>query len=471
MLSPLIGWHDGDVTSTPTPVSSEAVLRRRDQRAWYVYDWANSGFFTTTMTALYVPYMTAIATRAACPTGGENNRCSATLNVLGLDIVPGSIVPFAVTATTLISAIVLPFVGVLADRTAKRKELLAAFAWIGAAAASAMFFVSGTRWQLGLVLMFVAVLSYASAQVVYTSIMPTISTPDERDRVSTVGWGIGYLGGGLLLAFNLVMVTMPEKFGWDVNTAVRYSLLSAGLWWALFTIPVLRMRNRPLPDSHIVVKGSIIQAAFGQLLTTLRETRTLPQTLLFLLAFLIYNDGIQTVIAMSSLYGQEELGFQPSQMIQILLLVQFVAFFGALAFGWIASRVGAKRTILMGLIIWTTVAVSGYVLPAGEFTPFLVLGALIGLVMGGTQALSRSAFSQLIPPGKEAEYFALYQAGERGMSWTGTLLFGAMFSIFESYRPSLLSLIAFFVIGGMLLLRVDMRKGISDAGNEQPELV
>ncbi|HUQ00560.1 MAG TPA: MFS transporter, partial [Aeromicrobium sp.] len=296
-----------------------------------------------------------------------------------------------------------------------------------------------------------------------------VAGPDERDRISSRGWALGYLGGGLLLALNLAFVTV-KPFGVSAELAVRFSLLSAAVWWAAWTlIPYRGIADRP--PSAGAVPGSLVQRSFGQLWHTLREMRNYPQSLLVLLAYMIYNDGIQTVIYSASVFGNKELGFGPSVMIAVILLVQFVAFIGALVFGRIAARLGGRRTIGLGLVVWIVVVLAAFALPAGRLAPFLVAAAGIGFVLGGTQALSRSFYSQFIPRGREAEYFSLYQACERGTSWLGTLVFGLVHQATGSYRPALLALIAFFVVGGALLWRVDPRRGIAEAGNPVPRVV
>jgi UMF1 family MFS transporter len=321
--------------------------------------------------------------------------------------------------------------------------------------------------------MIVASLSLGSSLVVYDSILIDIATPDERDRVSSRGWALGYLGGGLLLALNLVTVGSPQTFGLSTGQAVRLSLLSAGLWWAVFTlIPFLGLRDRPASTSAVAQPdGSWVGASFGQLKDTLVHLRGYPQTMMFLLAYLFFNDGIQTVISASSIYGQEQLGFAPAQLMTTILVVQFVGFVGAMVFGVLAGRIGAFRTVLGSLGLWAVIVVIGYFMPKGAFMLFLGLAVLIGLVLGGSQALSRSLFSQLVPRGREAEYFSLYQATERGTSWFGTLLFGLVFQWTGSYRNAIVALIVFFVVGGWLLSRVDVRRGIVEAGNEVPAVV
>jgi UMF1 family MFS transporter len=445
--------------------------RRREQRAWYVYDWANSAYFTTTATVLFGPYLTVVAKRAACPGQDTDLACRTDLSIAGIPVSPGSLALYTVTAATLVSAVLLPVVGAIADRSGAKRTLLARFAWAGATAASAMVFVSGANWQLGVLLQVIASLCIGSSLVVYDAILCEIAAPDERDRVSSRGWAAGYLGGGLLLAINLAMVSGHVTLGISTETAVRLSLLSAGLWWGLFTIvPYRGLRDRP-PAAAWAGPGSRLGQSFGQLRETLTHLRGYPQTLTFLIAYLFYNDGIQTVIYAASIFGQEQLRLSSQQLILTILVVQFVGFAGALLFGRVAGRIGAYRTVLASLVLWCAVVAVGYVLPVGQFLPFVGLAVLIGLVLGGSQALSRSLFSQLIPAGREAEYFSLYQAAERGTSWLGTLLFGLIFQFTDSYRLAIVALVVFFVVGGSVLARVDVRRGIQDAGNAVPAVI
>ena len=445
--------------------------RVREQRAWYFYDWANSAYVTTTATVLFGPYLTVVAKRAACPGQDTDLRCGTDLHVLGIPVSPGSLALYAVTVTTLLSAVLLPIVGAIADRSGRKRTLLGRFAWLGSAAAAAMVLVSGDDWQLGVLLLLVASLSLGCSLVIYDAILCDIATANERDRVSSRGWAIGYLGGGLLLAVNLGLVTAHDAIGLSTEGAVRLSLLSAGAWWAGFTlIPYLGLRDRPAvavdPEA-----GGLIAASFGQLRHTLVHLLGYRQTWMFLLAYLFFNDGIQTVIYASSIFAQEELGLTSQQLITSILLVQFIAFGGALLFGRLAGRFGAWRSILGGLVLWCLVVAVGYVLPAHNFGAFLALAVVIGTVLGGTQALSRSLFSQLIPRGREAEYFSLYQAAERGTSWFGTLTFGLVFQLTGSYRMAIVALVAFFVLGGLILTRVDVRRGVIEAGNEVPAVL
>ena len=459
-----------------SPVESRPAKDTPHQKAWYWYDWANSAYVTTTLTVLMAPYLTVIAKKAACPTLPSDVTCHTNLSVVGIPVDPGSLVFYVLTLSTIVSAILLIFIGALADRSVRPVRLFASFAWAGAAAASAMFFVSGDNWMLGVLLLVFANLCLGSSLVIYDSLLCRIAAPDERDRVSSRGWAWGYLGGGTLLALNLGLLTLDSQIGISQGMAVRISLLSAGLWWAVFTIiPVVGLRDlRGAPERISTTAGKragLVGGSLTQLAKTFRELRLYPQTMLFLLAYLFFNDGIQTVIAVSSVYGAEELKFSSSQLIQIILLVQLVAFGGALLFGRLATRFGAWRVVLNSLAVWTLVVTIAFFVPAGEFLIFAGLAVLIGIVLGGSQALSRSMYSQLISRGREAEFFSLYQAMERGTSWFGTLVFGLVHQFTHSYRWAIIALIAFFVVGGLILSKVRMREGIVAAGNAVPAVI
>lgn len=444
--------------------------RAREQKAWYWYDWANSAYFTTVLTVMFAPYMIEVAGNAAgCSDDLEDAAtCSATVSLLGLDLAAGSL-PFYLTSfATIFSALLLPIVGAMVDRSPHKKRHMAGFAWAGAACASMLFFLKDDNWQIGAVAVVLSSVLAGCSVVSYSAILVDISTEEERDRVSSRGWAFGYLGGGVLLAINLAMFLGHDAIGLSSSMAVRLSLLSAAVWWASFTIiPFVRLRDRP-PVGAVDVSGSLLDRSFGQLWRTLKELRRYPQTLTFLLAFLFFNDGIQTVIYAASTYGSKTLGFGDSVLIATILVIQFVAFGGALLFGRFAQRHGSYRPILYGTFVWIAIIVVAFFLPAENVPLFLLIAVAIGLVLGGTQALSRSFFSLLIPRGREGEYFALYNACERGTSWLGTFVFAVVFQLTDSYRPALLALIGFFVLGAFFLLRLDPERGIREAGNTVP---
>ena len=456
-------------TTEETAIPQSGYSSRRERIGWYFYDWANSAFYTTVVSVFLGPYLTAIAENAAgC--GTDANPCDIErVYVLGIPIAPGSLYAYAVSLSVVLQVVVLPVTGAIADRSSRKKYLLALFAYIGSGATMGLLFLTGDRYLLGATLFVIANVAVGASIVVYNSFLPQIAGPDERDTVSSIGWAIGYIGGGLLLLFNFLAVVIGGDNA-DRAEIARWSLFSAGAWWAAFTtLPLITLRNRPATagERH----GSVLTDGFRQLWSTLRHLKAYPLTLFFLIAFLVYNDGIQTVIAMAAVFADRQLHLDQAVQLQTILLVQFLAFGGALLLGRIAKRFGAWKTILASLVLWTIVLALAYFLPEGEPLPFMALGMLLGIVLGGSQALSRSLFSQLIPKGKEGEYFSLYEISDKGTSWLGPLLFGLAFQVTGSYRTAIFSLISFFVIGFFALLAIPIRRAIVAVGNEPPRVL
>ncbi|MFJ2563687.1 MULTISPECIES: MFS transporter [unclassified Streptomyces] len=448
----------GSDTVRAGQTGDEAADRRREQHGWYFYDWACSVYSTSVLTVFLGPYLTAVAESAADPDGF--------VHPLGIPVRAGSFFAYCVSASVIVAIALMPMAGAAADRTGRKKPLLAAAAYVGAGATTGLFFLDGHRYLLGGLLLVVANASVAVSMVLYNSYLPQIAPPEERDAVSSRGWAFGYAAGSLMLVANLVLFTAHDSFGVSESMAVRICLASAGLWWGVFTlVPLKRLRDRRTAPAAARVHG------WRQLAATVKDMRGKPLTLSFLLAYLVYNDGIQTVISQASVYGSRELGLSQSTLITAVLMVQVLAVAGALGMGRLARGYGAKRTILGSLAAWAVILAAGYFLPAGAPMWFFVLAAGIGLVLGGSQALSRSLFSHLVPPGKEAEYFSAYEMSDRGMSWLGPLLFGITYQLTGSYRDAIISLVAFFAIGFVLLARVPVRRAISDAGNPVPERI
>ena len=439
---------------------------RRERVGWYFYDWANSAFYTTVVTVFLGPYLTSIAENATGCEGDEACK-HALIHPLGIAMAPGSLFAYTVALSVFLTVFVLPVAGAIADRTSHKKELLALFAYIGSGATIGLVFLTGDRYLLGVVLFIIANVAFGCSIVVYNSFLPQIAGPDERDSVSSVGWAIGYVGGGLLLLINVAAVLSKGALGMSTGEVARWSLVSAGVWWAGFTtIPLLRLRNRPaVAGEH---RGPALVDGFRQLWATLRSLKAYPLTLFFLIAYLVYNDGIQTVISQAGIYGTDELGLPDDVLVPTILMVQFLAFFGALALGRLAKRIGGWKTVLISLVLWIGVLGVAYVLPAHQTVPFVLLGGAIGIVLGGSQALSRSLFSQLVPKGKEGEYFGLYEISDKGTSWLGPLIFGLAYDATRSYRVAIVSLLAFFIIGFVALFFVPMRRAIIEAGNTPP---
>lgn len=441
-----------------TGVLDEATELRREQRGWYFYDWACSVYSTSVLTVFLGPYLTSVADHAADADGY--------VHPLGIPVRAGSFFAYSVSLSVILAVVLMPLVGSAADRTGRKKQLLGVAAYSGAAATTGMFFLDGDRYLLGGLLLIVANAAQSVALMLYNSYLPQIAPPEERDTISARGWAFGYVAGSLVLIVNLVLYSAHDSFGLSKTEAVRICLAGAGLWWGAFTlVPLRRLRDRGGRAAEATAPG------LRQLAATARDMRRHPLTLSFLLAYLIYNDGIQTVISQASVYGSEELGLGQSTLIGAVLMVQVLAVAGALTMGRLARTYGAKRTILGSLVAWTVTLAAGYFLPAKAPVWFFALAAGIGLVLGGSQALSRSLFSHLVPPGKEAEYFAAYEMSDRGMSWLGPLLFGITYQLTGSYRSAIISLVAFFVIGFALLARVPVRRAIGEAGNPVPQKI
>lgn len=435
---------------------------RREQVGWYFYDWANSAFSVTVVTVFFGPYLTAVARNAA--------DASGYVYPFGVPVSAGAFFPYLVSVSVFLQMVCLPLLGAIADSSNRKKQLLGLFALLGAAATTGMYFVVGERYLLGAALFIVANVSFGASVVFYNAFLPDVATPDERDGVSSKGRAFGYLGGGLLLAGNLVLFAQADALGLTQGQSVQIALASAGLWWAAFTVvPLLTLKARQ-PVQTLPPDGRLLTAGFRQLRHTLGSLRRYPQMLLFLVAYLLYSDGIQTVIALTSQFGQEELGLSISTLTQVILMVQFVAVGGALLFARLAAAVGAKRAVLVSLVIWVGVLVYAYAWLATEFQ-FFALAAVLATVLGGSQALSLSLFSLMIPKGHEAEYFSLYEVSEKGTSTLGPLLYGLAVQFTGSFRIAMLSLLVLFVLGIALLTRVDVKRAAIEAGNTPPEWV
>lgn len=454
----------GPAAAPPRPPQGDP----REIRGWAMYDWANSAFSTTVVAVFIGPYVAGLARAAAHAAGSD------TVSFLGIPVAPDSFMPYCISASVLLQVLFLPVLGAIADYSHLRKQMLRLFATLGALATLAMFFVEGSLWWLGGLLFILANLAFGAALVFYNAYLPDLAGPEQQDRVSSFGWAMGYLGGGLLLLFNLLFFQFRDRLGIPDGLAVRLNLASAGLWWlgwSAWTWRTLRPRGaaRQLPPG-----ANYLSVGLGQLRHTFSQARRFPHTLRFLLAYLIYNDGIQTMIAVAAIFATAPLvqgGLEMAQggLIQVILMIQFVAFFGALFWGRLAGWIGAKRALLVSLAIWTAVVVYAYggLKGDGRITEFWLLGACIAVVMGGSQAISRSLFARMIPPGQEAEFFAVYEISERGTSWVGPLLFGLVNQWLGNLRPAILALIVFFVVGSLILaFAVDVPRAIAESHRE-----
>jgi MFS transporter, UMF1 family len=438
------------------------TIDRGEIFGWMMYDWANSAYITTVVTVLIGPYLTALAQQSV----GENGT------VFGLGpfgaVTAKSFFPYCVSASVLLQVFLLPVLGAIADYSHLKKRLMAVFCYTGSAATCLMLFIGGGHFLIGGALLVVSNLCFGASIVLYNAFLNDLAAEDRRDEISSRGYALGYLGGGLLLGLNLVLIQSAPALGLSKDLAVRISLASAGAWWAafaVFTFSRLKSREaaRRLPPG-----ASLFRIGFSELRRVFEQLRSLPQTLRYLVAYMLFNDGIQTVISIASVFLAQELFVakgrpaDESFLVGIVLMVQFVAFFGSLAFERIAALVGTKNAILLSLVLWAAIVVYAYGWLETTAQAW-VMGAVIAIVLGGSQALSRSLFSRMIPAGHEASFFGLYEISERGTSWIGPLVFGAVVGATNSYRQAILSLITLFVAGIAVLAATDVARAVQDA--------
>lgn len=439
---------------------------RREIFGWMMYDWANSAFFTTTIGVLLGPYLLGLAEAAVGADG--------VILDLGVFKVTPKGLPAFCTAVAVISMVVfLPVLGAIADYTHLKKTLMAAFCYAGVIASGLLFFVTDS-YAVCAVLMVLSNMFFAAANVFYNAFLIDITTEDQRDKVSSYGYGLGYLSGFIMLVLNLLFISNAASFGISTGMAVRICFLAAALWWGLFAIVTFRLIKTRGAEKSIPPGTSIVTVGFSELWQTLRELRRLRYTMLFLVAYLFYNDGIQTVILQSSVFISYELftskGVEVDNafLIIIFCIAQISAFAGALIFERIARVIGSKRTIILSLVIWSAIVIYAYAFFATK-TQAYIMGAFIGMVLGAAQALSRSLYSQMIPAGRESSFFGLYEISEKGTSWMGQLMFTIIVGATGSFRSAILGLIVFFVVGSVILLFTDTTRAIHEAGNLTPE--
>ena len=416
-------------------------LDRPETRAWAMYDWANSAFQCTIITAVFPVYYGSVA--AAGLPGSTATARFATATTIALAII----------------ALASPVLGAYADFAGAKKRMLAAFMGVGVTATAAMFFIDQGEWRLALVLFVIANIGISGSFVFYDSLLPHIASDAEMDRVSSAGYALGYLGGGLLLVLNLLWIMKPGWFGLrDAGVGSRLSFVSVAVWWVAFSIPLFRRVTEPpvKPDAAALAAGNMVRASFVQLADTLREFRRYRQAGLMLLAFLIYNDGIGTIIRMAGIYGAE-MNLPESALIGAIVMVQFVGIPFAVLFGKLAGRIGAKRAIFLSLVVYTGISIIGYNMTSAW--QFYLLAFLVGTVQGGSQALSRSLFATMIPRHKSSEFFGFFAVFEKFAGIFGPAVFAVTVALTGSSRNAILSVIAFFVAGALLLSKVDVEEG------------
>jgi len=450
-------------------MKEENTITKNDRKeifGWMMYDWANSAFFTTIIGVLIGPYLLGLAENAVGKDG-------VILDLYFFNVTPKGLPAFC-TAVSVISMVAfLPVLGAIADYTHLKKRLMAIFCYLGVIASALLFFVTES-YIVCSILFIISTMTFAAAQVFYNAFLIDITSEDQRDKVSSYGYGLGYLSGFLMLGLNAILISYAPNLGLTTGEAVRICFLMAALWWGLFSIITFYLVKTRLPEKEVPQEKNLITVGFSELWQTLKELRRLRHTMLFLVAYLFYNDGIQTVILQSSVFISYELftskGLEADNgfLIVIFMIAQFSALVGALGFERIARFIGAKWTIIVSLFIWCAIVVYAYAFFETK-TQAYVMGGFIGMVLGSAQALSRSLYSQMIPKGRESGFFGLYEISEKGTSWMGQILFTIIVGATGSFRHAILGLIVFFVVGSVILLFTDTTRAIHEAGNLTPE--
>lgn len=421
---------------------------KRAINAWTMYDWANSAFATTIMAAVLPVYFSSVA--------------GATLEGNQATVIWG----YTTSISLLVAAIISPILGAMADFRGSKKKYLAGFLTIGVAATALMYFIGTGDWLLACLLFVFGDLGFAGSIVFYDSLLPHIASQDEIDQVSTKGYAMGYLGGGILLAINLAMIMLAPKELTGLMS--RLSFLSVAIWWLIFSIPLFRLVKEP---PRRVLAGeenfSPIQASFSRLGKTFREITQFRDLFIFLVAFWLYNDGIGTIIKMATIYGAE-IGIGQTTLIGTLLMVQFVGIPFSFLFGWLARRLGTKKSIYLCLLVYTAIAIGGYFM--SKEWHFWALGLAVATVQGGSQALSRSLFGRMVPKSKSAEFFGFFSVSEKFAGIIGPLAFAVVGSIVGNSRLSIVSLVIFFAVGAILLTKVNEKEGIRAAQEAEEAL-
>jgi len=418
--------------------------------AWCMYDWANSAFATTIMAAVLPTFYSAVA--------GANLPGNRATVFWG----------YTSSISLLINSVMGPVLGAIADHIGAKKRFLALFAALGVFFTSLLVLVGQGQWLLASALYILGYIGFGGANVFYDSLLPHIARPEDIDYVSTKGYALGYLGGGILLAINVAMILFWDKLGLSsVEMASRLSFLSVGIWWAIFSVPILRAVPEPPVLKRESTGLSPLQAAFNRLRNTFGDIRQYRELTKFIFAFWLYNDGIGTIIKMATIYGAE-IGIGQTDLIGALLLTQFVGIPFSLMFGRMAKSVGTKRSIYLALGVYTLISIAGYFMSTAWH--FWALAGMVGLVQGGSQALSRSLFGVMVPKAKSAEFFGFYDVSSKFAGIAGPAIFALVGQLTGTSRLSIISLVIFFVFGGLLLTQVNEEEGIRIA-REQDAMV
>ena len=423
-------------------------VKKRAIWAWTMYDWANSAFVTTIMAAVLPVYYSSVA--------AANLPAHLATAYWG----------YTTSIAALLAAVISPVLGAMADFRGSKKSFLTIFMVIGVTATTLMYLIRTGDWLLASLLFIFGQIGFAGSLVYYDALLPHVASESEIDMVSSRGYAMGYIGGGILLAVNLAMIMLAPAEMTGLMT--RLSFVTVAIWWFIFTLPLLKYVSEP---KRSILAGEEnfkpMQAALSRLKTTFSEIRKYKELSKFLLAFWVYSNGIGTIILMATIYGAE-IGISQTTLIGTLLMVQFLAAPFALLFGWLPKKIGTKNSIYIALSIYSVIAVAGYFLQ--HEWQFWALGAGVATVQGGAQALSRSLFGRMMPKSKSAEFYSFFSVFEKFATILGPALFGVVSQIMGESRLSIVSLLIFFVVGIAILITVDVEKGVKVAQAEEASL-
>ena len=418
-----------------------------------MFDFADSAFATTILAVIFNQYFVTVVA------GGEKG-----IHFLGLHLHGASLFTFVVSLSMTISAILSPFLGAMADTSGSKKRFLMTFCYGTILVTGLLYYVhEGNTWS-GALLFMLANVGFACGNVFYNAFLPEISTPETIGRISGLGWALGYIGGGTLLAINLIMLKYPGWLGRPEGYfTVQDCFLSVALWWFVFSLPTfffLKEKRWASPS----IRESRFRQGVDRLRHTFRRIRTFRELTKFLVAFLVYNDGIETVVVMASIFGAQVLGMRTEEIILFFLMIQGIAFFGSVAFGFLADAIGNKKTVMISLGIWSLIVIWAFTLGLffDALTEYWILGALAGIVLGGTQAASRSLQGLFTPEENSAEFFGFFAVSGRFASVFGPLIYGILIAITGDVQSGILSVLLFFVVGMVMLWTVDERKGMEE---------
>jgi len=429
-------------------------VRKRDIFGWAMYDFANSAFATTILAVIFNQYFATVVA------GGEKG-----VEVLGVRLHGASFFTFTISLSMAISALFSPFLGAVGDASTSKKRFLMAFCFIGVLFTGLLYFVHEGDYWMGAGFFLMANIGFAEANVFYNAFLPEISTDQNIGRISGLGWALGYIGGGALLAINLIMLQYPEWMGFPAgHFTVRDCFVSVAIWWLIFSIPIFLFLKERSRASLPRIERNYFLEGYRRLRHTFRRIQTFKELTKFLFAYLIYNDGIETVIVMASIFGADVLGMKTNELILFFLMVQAIAFLGAMVFGFLADTIGNKRTVMISLGIWSLIVLWAFRL--GIFweakTEYWILGVLVALVLGGSQAASRSLQGLFTPGANSAEFFAFFGVSGKFASIFGPLIYGILIAITGSVQSGVLSVLLFFVVGMGILWTVNEKKGLEE---------